>query len=131
MKKLAVIVVCMAVWVIVTPLSRKNLPEVKEIPYGSVSAAEINFDEADVLFSYGIPDSNDMIRIVDNNDYFSFAPSSVTIYKNSDKIACKRISNDGAKLYEYNFGAWCGERFVYLTLRGDEQEPETISIPLE
>lgn len=131
MKQFGVVMLCLLVWVVVSPIGRKNLPEVREeYTEESVSEAEVNFDEEKVLFAFEVPESGSAVRVVDNGDYISFFPSSVTVYVDSEKYCTKDISNDGKLLGEWNFEAYLDENTVYLTLKGEEQEDETIAIPI-
>lgn len=131
MKQFAVVVAALLIWVLVAPLSRKNNPDVESIAaavYPEISELP-DFSEMRVVYTVETPDGV-VIRVVDNENYFFFSPSSVTIYKGYEEFCEKEISNDGKTLHESNFEAEWDEEFVYLTLKGEEQTDETISIPI-
>ena len=91
-----------------------------------------DFSDMPVLYTINYPETDDIIRIVDNEDYISFGPSSVTIYINSEKYSMVNVHNDGARLYSSNFShVIIMEKGIQLTVFGDEQEPEIIEIPHE
>lgn len=131
MKQFVVVMALLLVWVIVAPLSRKNNPDVESITaavYPEESELP-DFNEMRVVYTVETPDGV-VVRVVDNENYFFFSPSSVTIYKGYEKLCTKRISNDGKMLHEYNFEAEWDEGFVYLTMKGEEQSDYTLSIPI-
>lgn len=132
MKQFVVVVALLLVWVAAVPLSRRNNPDVESaaaVVYPEESELP-DFNEMRVVYTVEAPDGV-VIRVVDNENYFFFSPSSVTIYKGYEEFCRKRISNDGKMLHEYNFEAEWDEEFVYLTLKGEEQADETISIPIK
>lgn len=98
---------------------------------GRMSNTVSDFSDMPVLYTINYPTTDDIIRIVDNKDYFSFAPSNATIYINSKKYLTVTVHNDGAKLHSSNFSHVITEKGIQLTVDGDEQKSEIIEIPLE
>lgn len=131
MKQFCIVISMLLIWGIVAPLSRENNPDVESITAAVYSEeSELpDFNEMRVVYTVETPDGV-VVRVVDNENYFFFSPSSVTIYKGYEEYCRKRISNDGKMLHEYNFEAEWDEEFVYLTLKGEEQADERISIPI-
>ncbi len=91
-----------------------------------------DFSEMNVIETIDTPLFNKTIRIVDNEDYFSFGPSSATIYVDGKKFKTVSVKNDGVQLHEDNFNhEIIPDVGINIIVDGCEQEPETIFIPFD
>jgi len=89
-----------------------------------------DFANLKVLKEYTVSGTDITIRVVDNEAFTSFGPGSVTIYKNDKEICRKQIANDGGTLYDFNVDIKSDSENIYVTLKGCEQEDETVNLPI-
>lgn len=133
MKQFCIVISMLLIWGIVVPLSRENNPDVESITaavYPEESELP-DFDEMKVLKEYKVPETDITIRVVDNETLTTFGPGCVTIYKNDEEICDKWIGNDGGALYDFNVDIKSDGENVYVTLKGCEQEDETVTLPIK
>lgn len=89
-----------------------------------------DFENMKVLKEYKVPGTDITIRVTDNETLTTFGPGRVTIYKNDEKICGKWIGNDGGTLYDFNVDIKSDNENVYVTLKGCEQDDETVTLPI-
>ncbi len=105
----------------------------ESIPVVETSTVEKapDFGNMKVLKEYMVPETDITIRVVDNETFTSFGPGSITIYKNDKEICKKQIANDGGTLYDFNVDVKSDSENIYVTLKGCEQEDETVTLPIK
>lgn len=132
-KQVITVIALLAVSIGVAVYNRTTAKEAESVPAVETSYTEEapDFENMKVLKEYKVPETDITIRVVDNETLTSFGPGRVAIYKNDDKICGKQIANDGGTLYDFNVDIKSDSENVYVTLKGCEQEDETITVPIK
>ncbi len=132
-KQVITVIALLAVSIAVAAYNRTTATEAESVPVVGTSYAEKapDFENMKVLKEYTVPGTDTIIRVVDNETLTTFGPGKVTLYKNDEKICRKWIANDGGTLYDFNVDIKSDSENVHITLKGCEQEDETITVPIK
>ena len=132
-KQVITVIALLAVSIAVAVYNRTTATEAESVPVIETSYTEKapDFENMKILNEYKVTGTDITIRVVDNETLTSFGPGRVTIYKNDEKVCGKQIANDGGTLYDFNVDIKSDSENVYVTLKGCEQEDETVTVPIK
>lgn len=77
-------------------------------------------------------DGKNSARVTQDGQPFSFGAHALIVYANDVELLRAKIKNDGKALGVFNYSfEWIGNETVVLTLKGEEQYDETITITFD
>lgn len=117
----------------ITPVKKKTIIAVVAVIAAIlvIIGAYCLYRKSCVICTFEIPEKDVKISILSDGTDWPFGASYISIYRDYRKFCKEEIHNDGKSLDEYNFEADWDDRFIYLTLKGEEQSPETVAIPID
>lgn len=135
MKRVLWISTLILLGILVYPFSKSALPDTEDssdisVSQNNTTTTEYDFDKATVRYTVEIPDTDLVIRIVDEGTDWPFGAGHVSIYRNSEKFCSTKVYNDGKPIHESDFSAEWDDTNVYITIYGEEQDSKIIKIPI-